>query len=53
MGRTLENGCEVFVKGDEIDAFIKKLATIPVTGLEISRQNLEDIFLNYYGKEAQ
>lgn len=52
MGKTTDAGCEVYITGDETDAFIKKLARIKVTRLDIKTQSLEDIFLNYYGMEA-
>lgn len=48
-----ENRCVVYVKGEAVDAFIKKLGEITVTGLDIKTQTLEEIFLNYYGTEEQ
>lgn len=53
MGRVTDAGYEVYVMGDETDAFIKKLGGIEVTGLDIKSQNLEDIFLDYYAAEAK
>lgn len=53
LGKITDTGCEVYVKGEELDTFIKKLGTLTVTGLEIKAQSLEDIFLNYYGMEAK
>lgn len=53
MGRVTDAGYEVYVMGDETDAFIKKLGEIEVTGLDIKSQNLEDIFLDYYAAEAK
>lgn len=52
-GSITDAGCEVYVKGEEIDDFIKKLGSIKITALDIKSQNLEDIFLNYYGTEAK
>ncbi len=40
----------VYVMGEEIDLFVKRLAKIRVTGLDIKAQNLEDIFLDLYGR---
>ncbi len=51
-GQRTDGGTEVFVKGQDIDAFIKKLGKINVIGFEQKQQSLEDIFLNFYGKEA-
>lgn len=43
----------VYVLGEEIDSFVKQLANLRVTGLDVKAQNLEDIFLNLYGKGEQ
>lgn len=48
IGHVTDDGCEVYITGEETDAFIKKLSGIQVTGLDIKSQNLEDIFLDYY-----
>lgn len=53
IGASSDVECEVYVRGEEIDSFIKKLAGINVTGLTTKTQNLEDIFLNYYSAEAK
>ena len=44
-----DDSCEVYVKGEEIDTFIKNLSKIKVNGLDSKQQHLEEIFLNYYG----
>lgn len=48
-----DDGCTVYVRGEDVDTFIKRLGTITITGLEIQQQTLEDIFLDYYGAEAR
>ena len=40
----------VYITGEDIDSFIKQLAGIRVMSLDIKAQNLEDIFLDLYGK---
>lgn len=52
LGQKTSNGIEMFVKGEDIDNFIKKLSLIHVTKLETKPQNLEEIFLNFYGKDG-
>lgn len=52
-GAVTAAGCEVYIKGEETDEFIKKLSGIRVDGLDIKSQSLEDIFLNYYGMEVK
>lgn len=51
LGNITDAGCEVYVRGEETDMFIKKLSSIQVTALDSKAQNLEDIFLNYYGTQ--
>lgn len=53
VGNHTDQGYEVFVKGEEIDSFIKKLATIEVQALDVKSQNLEDIFLHLYRAEVE
>lgn len=43
---------EVFVVGDNIDLFVKVLAHIPLKGLDVKHQSLEDIFMHFYTKEG-
>lgn len=38
--------------GDQYNALIETLHGCQVTGLDVAAQNLEDIFMQYYGKEA-
>lgn len=44
---------EVMVPKEQIDMFIKMLATIEVLYLDSKPQTLEDLFMQYYSKEAQ
>lgn len=41
---------EFFVKGNQIDDFLKILSTRTILGLESKTQSLEDIFMNFYGR---
>ena len=43
----------VSVAGDSIDRFIKTAAQLTVLGLSVRHQSLEDIFIDFYGKEAK
>ena len=51
VGQTIGSKAEVFVRGD-VDAFIKTLASVQVSGLEAGTQSLEQIFMHFYGKEG-
>jgi hypothetical protein len=53
MGAESGGAFEVYVREEEVDRFIKKLAGLRVTGLDVRAQSLEDIFLNFYGMEAR
>jgi len=44
---------EVYVTGDKVDSFVKTAAKITVRSLNVKHQTLEDIFINYYGKEEK
>ena len=44
---------EVYVTGDKVDSFVKTAAQFNVLGLGVRHQSLEDIFINYYGKEEK
>lgn len=47
-----QNGMlEVSVSGEKVDSFIKTAAKFTVLNLSVKHQSLEDIFINYYGKE--
>lgn len=48
-----DTGCEVYIKSEETDCFIKDLSKIKVTGLDVKSQSLEDVFLNFYGTEGK
>ncbi len=47
------NQLEVFISGNEVDNFIKTLATLEVENLEGITQTLEDIFMQYYREEGE
>jgi hypothetical protein len=38
--------------GTNFDGFIKELSGLKVTNLDIRQRSLEDIFMNYYGKNG-
>ncbi len=44
---------EVSVLGEDVDRFIKAAAKFKVLNLSVKHQTLEDIFINYYSKEAK
>ena len=47
-------GCTVTVRvRDGMSALTAAMARFPVTSIDSPRQSLEDVFLHYYGKEAQ
>jgi ABC-2 type transport system ATP-binding protein len=48
-----DGSCEVYVKGEEIDSLIKKLSKIKINRFDSKAQNLEEIFLGYYGTEGK
>ncbi len=43
---------EVFVAGDEADRFIKTAAQFSILDLDVKAQTLEDVFMQFYGKEG-
>ncbi len=51
LGRINNNTVEVFVSGN-YDQFIKALAGCRVLGLDVVNQTLEQVFMKYYGREA-
>lgn len=51
VGEITQNKMELFVKGDQLDPFIKLLSTMKVLSFQSKNQSLEDIFLNLYGRE--
>lgn len=42
---------ELFVRGEQVDDFIKYLSRVKVLSLESKNQSLEEVFLNLYGRE--
>ena len=53
VAEATEDGCVVYVRGEEIDTFIKRIGSITVKDLDVRSQTLEDIFLHYYGMEEK
>lgn len=53
LGKITEDRFEVYITGNRMDSFIKKLAQFPVTDLEVKNQTLEDVFMSYYRKEGE
>ena len=43
---------EILVPKESVDLFIKSLSSVEVTSLESKAQSLEDLFMQYYDKEA-
>jgi len=43
---------EVTVTGEEIDSFIKMISQFTVINFGVKSQSLEDLFMHFYGKEA-
>lgn len=48
-----ENNFEIISHGDQIDLLVKVLAREKVLVFNSNAQTLEEIFVNYYGKEAE
>ncbi len=50
-----ENGdaLTVFVAGEDVDRFIKTAARLALTDFDAVPQTLEDVFMQFYGKEGQ
>ncbi len=44
---------EVFVTGDDVDRFIKTAAQFTILNLDVKTQSLEDIFMQFYGREGR
>lgn len=42
---------EVYVRGDDVDHFIKTISKHEVKNFTVKTQTLEDLFMKYYGKE--
>jgi len=44
---------EVFVTGENVDRFIKTAAQFSILNFDIKTQSIEDIFMQFYGKEGK
>ncbi|MDD5018266.1 MAG: ABC transporter ATP-binding protein [Eubacteriales bacterium] len=44
---------EAVVTGDQVDRFIKTAAQLNVLDLDVKTQTLEDVFMQFYGKEGK
>jgi len=44
---------QVFVTGENIDRFIKTSAKFEIDNFDVIKQSLEDIFMQYYGKQEE
>lgn len=44
---------EVMIAGEQIDDFIKTIAGFTVENIDVKHQSLEDIFMQFYGKEGK
>lgn len=53
IGEESDNSCTVYVQGDDIAEFFKKLGSITVHDLNVKGQSLEDIFMHYYNAEKK
>jgi ABC-2 type transport system ATP-binding protein len=53
IGNVTNDSIEIFITGEKTDLFIKTAAQFKVLNLEIKAQSLEDIFMQFYGKEAK
>lgn len=49
----LNDDIEVFVAGEDIDKFIKAISNLKINKFDTKTQNLEDIFMGFYSKEAK
>jgi len=50
---TKSDAIEINVSGDKVDTFIKTLAQFKVLEVNVAQQSLEDVFMDYYSKEAK
>ncbi len=53
VGPVTNDTVEVFVPGENIDNFIKTIAQFNVLNFDVKVQTLEDIFIQFYGKEVK
>ena len=47
------NSIEIFVTGENIDRFIKTVSQFTILNFDVKTQSLEDIFMQFYGKEEK
>jgi len=52
VGAVTDNHVEIIVRTD-YDSFVRALANCRVTGIDVLSQDLEQVFMKYYGQEAQ
>ncbi len=50
---TADDAIEVFVTGENIDRFIKAAAQFTILNFDVKTQSLEDIFMQFYGREGK
>lgn len=43
---------EVFVTGEKVDKFVKTAAQFDILNLDVKTQTLEDVFMQFYGREG-
>lgn len=53
IGSVRNDTIEVFVTGETVDRFIKTVAQFEVLNFDVKVQTLEDIFIQFYGKEGK
>ncbi len=44
---------EVFVTGENVDGFLKTASQFTILNLDVKAQSLEDVFMQFYGKEGK
>lgn len=44
---------EIFITGEKVDRFIKTVANFTILNFDVKTQTLEDIFMQFYGKEGK
>ena len=53
VNTVMNDTVEVFVTIDNVDHFIKTAAQFKILNFEVKVQTLEDIFIQFYGKEGK
>ena len=51
--KTAFDSIEVFVRGESVDRLIKTVAQFQILDFDVKTQTLEDVFMQYYGREGQ